>query len=69
MTRKINSRTSLTTIKKLVQNDFGQKIDNGTAKVIKDAARKGALLWSSSGITSTMLDGGLRITENGVYDE
>lgn len=49
----VNSRTSLTTILQMVETDFGIIISRYTAQGIREAARKGCLVWDATKIVTT----------------
>lgn len=49
----INSRTSLGTIREMVESDFDLVIDNSTARAIRNAYRHGTLLWDANKLITT----------------
>ena len=65
MDKKITSRTRLATIKRLILEDFGVEIDLLVAKDIKEANKKGTLLWTNDHLIITD-QRGLQINKSGV---
>ena len=60
---KLNRRTTLHEIKQMVLIDFGIEISNDTAYTIRDANRRGILIWTPKHlvVSSTGTTPGLRI--------
>ena len=50
---KLTSKSTLTEVNAQVLADFGKQIDNDTAAAIRDAHRRGTIVWTDKHLTTT----------------